>query len=64
MPRTAATSIPTSRQIQETHKTVVSIHPDARISRVGPDGIVFEYPADARKQGSQFEGKPFSAASK
>lgn len=52
--------MPTERQIQEAHKAVASLYPGARIARVGPEGVTFEYP-DTRKQASNWDNKPFSA---
>lgn len=59
MSRPSAPSMPTERQIQEAHKAVVSLFPAARIARVGPEGVVFEYP-DTGLQDSQYLGKPFA----
>ena len=59
MPRTRAPSMPTSTQIAEAHKHVSGIHPDARIRRVGPDGIEFVYPDEVG--GAQASVKPFNA---
>jgi len=60
MARPSAPSMPTERQIQEAHKAVASLYPGARIARVGPEGVTFEYP-DTRKQASNWDNKPFSA---
>lgn len=46
MPRTAAPSMPTERQIRDALKAVALVHPDARIARVGPEGVTFEYPGN------------------
>lgn len=51
--------MPTERQIQEAHKAVATLHPGARIARVGPEGVTFEYP-DNLSAGSQYQGKPFA----
>ena len=47
MSRPNAPSMPTEHQIKKAHETVVSLHPDARIASVGPDGVKFEYPEQA-----------------
>lgn len=62
MSRPAAPSMPTERQIKDAHNTVAAIYPDARIARVGPEGVTFEYP-EGRKQASEWASRPFSAAS-
>ena len=59
MSRPSAPQMPTERQIQEAHKTVATLHPGARIARVGPEGVTFEYP-DNLSAGSQYQGKPFA----
>lgn len=58
--RPSAPSMPTERQIQEAHKAVAAICPSARIFRVGPEGVEFEYP-DGSTSTSGWEGRPFSA---
>lgn len=60
MARPAAPSMPTERQIQDAFNAVALVHPGARIVRVGPEGITFEYP-EGRKQADPWHGKPFSA---
>ena len=59
MARPAAPSMPTETQIRETHKVVAALTPGARIARVGPEGIVFEYP-DTPSQDGQYRGTPFA----
>jgi hypothetical protein len=55
--------MPTETQIREAHKVVVTLSPGARIARVGPEGIVFDYP-DTPQPDSQYHGKPFSPVRK
>ena len=59
MSRPAAPAMPTETQIREAHKVVAALTPGARIARVGPEGIVFEYP-DTANPDSQFRGAPFA----
>lgn len=42
-----APSMPTPKQINAAHKHVTELCPDARIIRVGPDGIAFGYPGES-----------------
>lgn len=60
MARRAAPSMPTERQIQDAFRAVSLVHPGARIARVGPEGITFEYP-EGRKAAGNWDRKPFSA---
>lgn len=60
MARRSAPSMPTERQIQDAAKAVALVHPDARIARVGPEGITFEYP-QGRAAAGAWANKPFSA---
>lgn len=60
MARPSAPSMPTERQIQEAFKAVSLVHPGARIARVGPEGVSFEYP-EGRKQADTWHNRPFSA---
>lgn len=60
MSRPAAPSMPTERQIQDAHKVVAAINPGARIARVGPEGVTFDYP-EGRKPSGNWDHKPFSA---
>lgn len=60
MARPSAPSMPTERQIQEAHKAVALLSPGARIARVGPEGVTFEYP-ESRKLANNWDNKPFSA---
>lgn len=60
MARPSAPSMPTERQIQDAFKAVTLVHPDARIARVGPEGVTFEYP-EGRKQTGNWDHRPFSA---
>lgn len=59
MPRPTAPSMPTENQIKEAFKVVAALSPGARIARVGPEGVVFDYP-DAAQLDSQYRGKPFA----
>lgn len=61
MSRPSAPSMPTERQIQEAHKAVASLFPGARIVRVGPEGVTFEYP-EGHKQAGKWANRPFSGA--
>ncbi|ASM74125.1 hypothetical protein SULPSESMR1_03350 [Pseudosulfitobacter pseudonitzschiae] len=62
MSRPAAPSMPTPKQVREARDMVLSIDPNAKILRVGPDGVTFSYdgggPAGPM---NSWEGKPFSA---
>lgn len=60
MPRPSAPSMPTERQIQDAFKAVTLVHPGARIARVGPEGVTFEYP-EGRRSAGNWDHKPFSA---
>lgn len=60
MSRPTAPSMPTERQIQEAHKIVASLNPGARIVRVGPEGVTFEYP-EGQKPGDEWKNRAFSA---
>jgi len=53
-------SVPTPTQIRETHKAVSELYPNARIVRVGPEGITFEYPDGSKPDGKAYVGRPFS----
>lgn len=44
MARASAPSMPTRRQIKAALEAVAQVHPGARIARVGPEGVNFEYP--------------------
>lgn len=59
MARPAAPSLPTEKQILDAYKAVSSLHPDAKILRVGPDGVTFDYGDKAGASG--WEDRPFSA---
>ena len=60
--RPSAPSMPTERQIQDAHKTVASLYPGARIKRVGPGGVDFDYP-DVKASDGEWAGKPFASES-
>jgi hypothetical protein len=60
MSRPAAPSMPTERQIKEAHEIVASLFPGARIKRVGPDGIEYDYP-DTKGGDPKWSGQPFGA---
>ncbi|WP_172332454.1 hypothetical protein [Mangrovicoccus sp. HB161399] len=64
MSRPSAPSMPTKTQIEAVHAIVLKISPGARISRVGPDGVFFDYPGDKSSDqgdGGNWSGKPFAA---
>jgi hypothetical protein len=61
MSRSPAPSMPTERQIQEAHRAVTSLHPGARIERVGPEGVTFVYP-EGKTGRIEFENQPFAPA--
>lgn len=46
MPRPNAPSMPTERQIRDANKLMKELYPNARISRIGPEGVTFDYPAE------------------
>lgn len=60
MSRPAAPSFPTPKQISDTNETVARLYPHARIARVGPNGVEFEYPDSAKHDGKAYVGRPFS----
>lgn len=60
MSRPSAPSMPTERQIEEAHKIVANLNPGARIKRVGPEGVEFDYPG-VGKAGDEWAGKPFGS---
>lgn len=59
MARPPAPSIPTPTQVRDVHKTVLALHPDARIKSVGPEGITFEYPGAIDAGGTDWRDVPF-----
>lgn len=61
MPRPSAPSMPTARQIQEAHETVCALYPAARIARVGPEGVTFDYP-EASAGDARYANLPFGPA--
>lgn len=61
MSRPGSPSMPTERQIQEAHKAVAALYPNARIARVGPEGVTFEYTDAPAAKGNQWAGVPFAA---
>lgn len=65
MSRTAAPAMPTEKQIRDLYQLVSTISPEAKISRIGPDGVTFDY--GGRKQdnyrggnGNSDADRPFS----
>jgi len=44
MSKPASPSMPTRRQIAEAVEAVRELFPNARIAKVGPDGVEFAYP--------------------
>lgn len=56
--RPAAPSMPTEKQVRDAYNIALSLHPGVKISRIGPDGVTFDY-------GDQGTGgaadRPFSA---
>lgn len=62
MSRPSAPSMPTESQIQDVHKIVAELYPGARIVRVGPEGVSFDYP-DTKAPAAPADGwtgSPFS----
>ena len=55
----AAPSMPTPRQIRAAWEAVKALHPDARIARVGPEGVEFVYPDASASGDDRWKGKPF-----
>ncbi len=45
MSRPVAPSLPTEKQVRDIYEIVSSFRADARIVRIGPDGVTFEYNA-------------------
>ena len=56
-----APSLPTPKQIETVYAAVRAVHPNARIARVGPEGITFDYPDSSKAWEQEWQGKPFSA---
>lgn len=61
MSRPAAPSMPTEKQVREAHAIVASLHPGAKILRVGPDGVTFDYGGQGAANNAD---RPFSAGGK
>lgn len=59
MPSPRSPSMPTTRQIKEVCKVTQQLYPNARIKRIGPDGVDFDYPDKVEVQ-DIWSGKPFS----
>lgn len=69
MSRPAAPSMPTEKQIRDLYEVVSTLSPGAKISRIGPDGVTFNYRVneddDSGGSGSGgFPDRPFSARGK
>ena len=62
MSRRAAPTMPTAHQVKEINDMVVSLHPNARIVRVGPEGVIFNYPDAGAMQASKWANEPFTGA--
>lgn len=60
MSRRPAPSLPTPDQIRKAFEAVAALSPGARIARVGPEGVTFEYPDASKGDGNVWAGKPFS----
>lgn len=60
MSRPSAPSLPTAKQIRDAHAAVVALHPGARVVRIGPDGVAFDYPDTATPSADTWAGKPFA----
>lgn len=50
MSRPRSPSMPTPAQIEAAVAAVRAVHPDARIKRIGPDGVEFDYPPAPERQ--------------
>lgn len=61
MPRRPAPMMPTERQIKLAYKVAKEIDPAARISRIGPEGVTFDYPSEEEDH-SKFKGRSFGAS--
>lgn len=61
MPSPKAPSMPTKKQVQEIAQIVRSLHPNARISRIGPEGVTFAYPDSGSLDVETWKGRPFTA---
>lgn len=53
-------SLPTPKQIRDVHDAVSALHPGARIIRIGPEGLTFEYPDTTKPASVAWEGRAFS----
>lgn len=61
MARPQAPSMPTPEQTKQAVATVRALYPDARLKRVGPNGIEFDYPDEKQAAQNEWANKPFSA---
>ena len=61
MPRQTAPALPTEKSIEMALQVVRKSFPNARIKRIGPEGVEFDYPNDAPVSDSEYRGKPFGA---
>lgn len=50
MARPRSPSMPTQAQIEQAFAVVRALHPEARIKKVGPDGVEFDYPPAPERQ--------------
>ena len=61
MPGRPSPSLPTPKQIRAVHEAVAALHPGARIVKVGPEGVTFDYPDSSAPREGDWRGRPFSA---
>jgi len=59
MSRPSAPSMPTERQIRDLSELMSKLKPDAKIHRIGPDGVTFIY--DGELSFRSWADEPFSA---
>ena len=59
MSRPAAPSMPTEKQIREVSEVMAKLNPEAKIHRIGPDGVTFVYGEEFSFQA--WSNEPFSA---
>ncbi len=62
MSRPSAPSMPTPKQVRDLSAIMTELNPDARIQRIGPDGVTYIYGDQIEVQ--QWSNEPFSGEDK